>query len=72
MRRISSALALMAVLGFGGLLIESASAQNSNSNPNMSGNMRHGRRHARHGKHGRRHRRHNMNKRMPGNGNGNQ
>ena len=61
MRRMSFALALMAVLGFGGLLIESASAQNSNSRPTMSGNMRHGRRHARHRKH-RRHRRHNMNK----------
>lgn len=61
MRRMSFALALMAVLGFGGLLIESASAQNSNTSPAMNGNMRHGRRQARHRKH-RRHRRHNMNK----------
>lgn len=63
MRRMSFALALMAVLGLGGLLIESASAQNPNSSPTMSGHMGsgHGRRHARHRKH-RRHRRHNMNK----------
>ena len=61
MRRMSFALALMAVLGFGGLLIESASAQNSNSSPNMNANMGHGRRHSKHRKH-RRHRRHNMNK----------
>lgn len=61
MRRLSLAIALMAVLGFGGLMIESASAQNSNNSPTMGGNMRHGRRHARHRKH-RRHRRHNMNK----------
>ena len=61
MRRMSFALALMAVLGFGGLMIESASAQNANTSPAMNGNMRHGRRHAGHRKH-RRHRRHNMNK----------
>ena len=68
MRRMSFALALIAVLGFGGLLIESASAQNSNnSNTSMSGNM-HGRRHRRHRKH-RRHRRHNMNKTTTGNAN---
>jgi hypothetical protein len=65
---MSFALALMAVLGFGGLFIESAAAQNSNTKPSMDGNMRHGRRHARHWKH-RRARRHNMNKRMTGNAN---
>ena len=62
MRRMSFALALMAVLGFGGLLIESASAQNNNMNMNMNANM-HSKMggHKRHRKH-RRHRRHNMNK----------
>jgi hypothetical protein len=67
---MSFALALVAVLGFGGLLIESASAQNSNTHPTMSGRMGQGhgrRRHRRHQKH-RRHRRHNM-KHMNGNAN---
>ena len=69
MRRMSFALALLAVLGFGGLLIESASAQNSNNNMNMNANMHSkmggNRRHRKH----RMHRRHNMNKTMNGNAN---
>jgi hypothetical protein len=59
MRRVSFALALMAVLGFGSLLIESASAQNSNT---MNANMKMGG-HRRHRKH-RKHRRHKMNNKM--------
>jgi hypothetical protein len=58
MRRVSFALALMAVLGFGSLLIESASAQNSNT---MNANMKMGghRRHRR-----QKHRRHKMKHKM--------
>jgi hypothetical protein len=72
MRRMSFALALMAVLGFGGLLIESAAAQNSNSSPTMNANMGSNMGHRRHRK-DRRHRRHKMkhkmNKAMNGNAN---
>ena len=69
MRRMSFALALMAVLAFGGLLIETASAQNANSSPTMNSKMGgHARRHQRHPSH-RRHRRHNMNKAANGNAN---
>ena len=64
MRKVSFALALMAVLGLGSLLTERVSAQNSNSNPTMENNMgsRHSRRwYRKHRKH-RRHRRHRMHK----------
>ena len=64
MRRMSFALALMAVLGFGSLFIETASAQNSN-NSNMNSNMGGHRRHAKH----RRHRRHKRNTMAPKNAN---
>ncbi len=72
MRRVSFALALIAVLGFGGLLIESASAQNSNSSTTMGPHhmaKSHGRRRHRKQRKHRRHRRHNMNKMMNGNAN---
>lgn len=69
MRRMSFALALMAVLAFGGLLIETASAQNANSSRTMNSNMGgHALRHQRQPSH-RRHRRHNMNKAANGNAN---
>jgi hypothetical protein len=59
MRRMSFVLALIAVLGFGALLIEPVSAQNSNMGGNMSGS-RHSRMDRKwHRKH-RRHRRHKM------------
>jgi hypothetical protein len=61
MKRFFFALALMATIGLGGLVIESASAQNTNSSTTMErhDNMgRHGRRHRR--GHHRRHRRHRM------------
>ena len=60
MRRMSFAFALMAALGFGGLFIESASAQNNNMNMNANMHSKMGG-HKQHRKH-RRHRRHNMNK----------
>ena len=67
MRKMSFVLALMAVLGFGSLLIEASAAQNSNSSTTMSGNMhsnmRHNRRHRKH----RRHRRHQMKHKMNAN-----
>jgi len=66
MKRFFFVLALMATIGLGGLAIESASAQNSNSSTTMErhDNMsKHGRRHRReHYRRHRRHRRHNMNK----------
>jgi len=66
MKRFFFVLALMATIGIGGLAIESASAQNSNSSTTMErhDNMsKHGRRHRReHYRRHRRHRRHNMNK----------
>jgi hypothetical protein len=61
MKRFFFALALMATIGLGGLVIESASAQNTNSSTTMErhDNMgMHGRRHRR--GHHRRHRRHRM------------
>ncbi len=68
MKKFFFGLALMATIGLGGLVIESASAQNTNSsttmspgmgsNRNMSMRRRHGRRHRR--VHYRRHRRHSM------------
>jgi len=64
MKKISVVLALMVATLFGGLLIESAAAQNMNSSSmsNMSNNMgRHRHRHRR------RHRRHR--RRMPKNSN---
>jgi hypothetical protein len=64
MRKVSFALALIAVLGFGSLFIEAASAQNTNSSTTMNANMHStmgGRR--RHRKH-RRHRRHKMKHKM--------
>jgi hypothetical protein len=60
MRKMSFALALMAVLGFSGLMIESASAQNNNMNMNANMHSKMGG-HRRHRKH-RRARRHKMNK----------
>lgn len=58
MRKLSVVLALVVATLFGGLLIESAAAQNSNSSTtmsNMSNNMgRHRRRHRRHRRHRRR------------------
>ena len=64
MKKIFFVLALMATIGLGGLVIESAAAQNSNSSTTMSGNMSNmnmsGRRHRR--GHRRRHRRHSMHK----------
>lgn len=64
------ALALMLVMGLGGLVYESASAaQNTNSNKTMGNMNMGGRRHRRHGRrHGRRHRRGRMG-RMPKNSN---
>lgn len=62
-------LALMVVMGIGGLVYEStAAAQNTNSSTTSMGNIG-GRRHRRHGRrHGRRHRRGRMG-RMPKNSN---
>jgi hypothetical protein len=60
MRKVSFALALIAMLGFGSLFIESASAQNTNSSTTMNSNMGHNRRHRKH----RRHRRHKMKHKM--------
>ncbi len=67
------ALALMVVMGLGGLVYESASAQNTNSSTTSMGNMSSnknmsGRRHRRGRRHGRRHRRGGMG-RMPKNSN---
>jgi hypothetical protein len=62
----------MATIGLGGLAIESASAQNSNSSTTMErhDNMsKHGRRHRR--AHWRRHRRHSRHDMHKGNGNHN-
>lgn len=58
MRRVSFALAFMVMLVFGGLVLESASAQNTNSSTTMtnSSTSTTGRRHRKHRKH-RRHRR---------------
>ena len=72
MKRFFFVLALMATIGLGGLAIESASAQNSNSSTTMERHdnmsMR-GRRHRRaHWRRHRKHRRHDMHK---GNGNHN-
>jgi hypothetical protein len=72
MRKVSLALALMAALGFGSLLIETASAQNSNTsmtmNANMHSNMSGRRRHRKHRRHRRHKMKHNM-KMAPGNAN---
>ncbi|MEO7970632.1 MAG: hypothetical protein ABI698_04980 [bacterium] len=67
MKRFFFVLALMATICLGGLAIESAAAQNSNSSTTMSGNMSNmnmsGRRHRRgHHRRHRRHRRHDMHK----------
>lgn len=74
MKRFFFVLALMATIGLGGLAIESASAQNSNSSTTMerhdNDNMRmHGRRHRR--SHRRRHRRHRRGGMHKANGNHN-
>jgi hypothetical protein len=62
MKRFFFALALMATIGLGGLVIESASAQNSNSSTTMERHdMGMRGRHHRRGHH-RRHRRHGMHK----------
>jgi hypothetical protein len=70
MKSLFFALALLATISLGGLVIETASAQNSNSSMTMNNNMRSMRgmrgRHHRRGHH-RRHRRHG--RRMTGNAN---
>jgi hypothetical protein len=53
----------MAVLGFGSLFIETASAQNTNSSNTMNSNMHSNMGRRRHRKH-RRHRRHKMKHKM--------
>ncbi len=73
MKKFFFALALMATIGLGGLVIETASAQNSNSGTTMNNNMGNmgsmrGRHHRR--GHHRRHRRHwRRGGRMTGNAN---
>jgi hypothetical protein len=59
MRRMSFVFALIAVLGFGSLFIEPASAQNSNSSTTAMSGQRHARGRRWHRKQ-RRHRRHKM------------
>ena len=60
MKKFFFALALLATIGLGGLAIETASAQNTNSSTMMNNNMGTMRgRHHRRGHH-RRHRRHDM------------
>jgi hypothetical protein len=61
MKRFFFALALMATIGLGGLVIESASAQNTNSSTTMERHDNMGMRGRRHRRgHHRRHRRHRM------------
>jgi len=64
MKRFFFALALLATISLGGLAIESASAQNTNSSTTMNSNMGNMDMHGRHHRHGhhRRHRRHGMHK----------
>lgn len=70
MKRFFFALALMATIGLGGLAIETASAQNSNSSTTMERheNEMHGRR-GRHHRRGGHHRRHRRERRGTGNHN---
>ncbi len=66
MKRFFFALALLATISLGGLVIETASAQNSNSSTTMNSNMgttMRGRHHRRH------HRRHRRARRATGNAN---
>jgi hypothetical protein len=73
MKRLFFVLSLMATIGLGGLAIESASAQNSNSSTTMERHdnySMHGRRHRR-GHHRRRHRKHRRHDMHKGNGNHN-
>ena len=70
MKKFFFVLALIATIGLGGLAIESASAQNSNSSTTMERNDNmnmHGRRHRR--GHWRRHRRHGRHRMMNKNSN---
>ncbi len=64
MKRFFFAVALMAAISLGGLAIESASAQNTNSSTTMErhDNMGMRGRHHRRGRHNRWHRRHGMHK----------
>ena len=74
MKKVSFALAMMAVLGFGTLLVERASAQNTNSSTTMTNtskpsmSRRHGR-HRRGRRHGRWARRRRMGMSKPKNAN---
>ena len=68
MKKFFFALALMSMLCFGGLVIERASAQNSNSSTTMEQNSNNMGMRRRHGRHHRRHSRHRM-RRATGNAN---
>jgi len=68
MKRLYIVLALLAVMIFGSLAIETASAQNANSSTTMNSNMGMGRRMRRHRRHWR-HRMHRRARRATGNAN---